>query len=1344
MPKKKSPPANRPQKDSAPQPPDTTSPAAAMTIVGIAASAGGLDAFKALLSAMPGDTGMAFVLIPHLDPSHASLMAELIAPHAKMPVQEALDGIRIQADTVYVIPPNRNLEIKERTLHLSRLALSRNDRTPIDLFFRSLAADLEEKAVGIVLSGTGAHGTLGLRAIKAHGGMTMVQEPAEADFDQMPRSAIAADVADYILPVARMPEVLCAYLKHPYVKYAPEHDGDDESTDYLGRILALIQTRLKYNFKDYRKKMLIRRIHRRMSINHLEEPDSYITLLRENPDELRQLFQDFLICVSGFFREPEAYEVLAQQIIPELIRLRARDDIPIRVWIPACATGEEAYSIAMLCYEVMDRIKTKHPALQIFATDISESALKTARLGIYPESISADVSPERLRRFFTKSDEHYQVNKRLRETIMFATHNVISDTPFSRLDLICCRNLLIYLEPETQQRLLSLFHFALNDGGYLFLGASETVGRQIDLYEPVSKSWRIFRRIGPSRPERVEFPTGIQQTLYMPYTAIRETKPRITKIGALAQELLIDAYVPACVIINRKFEILYLHGPTHNYLSMPPGEPTHDLLAMAHEGLATRIRGLCYQVNRAEEGEAQGESPVARNGHYVHVRITVKEIRQPKDLEGLLLVTFDDLPSEAHTDTKVIDSTDKNSLIQQLEFELKSTREDLQSTIEELESSNEELKASNEEMMSMNEELQSVNEELETSKEELQSLNEELNTVNNQLEDKISELDKASNDLNNLLTSADITTLFLDTDLRIRRFTPSTVKLLNLMPSDISRPISDFAYKFRDDALLADAHKVLERLTPIDKHVWTEQGQHYLRRILPYRTMDNQIEGVVVSFVDITPQVVADMELKRAAELLKDSSVAILIKDLKGKITAWSHGAERMYGYTEAEALKMNALNLIPRPLRRKAQSITTQIARGRDIETIETQRVTKDGQLLDIALTAAPLTDRRGKVIGIIATEHNITERKRMEDDLLNINKELRQRVAVHTADAEQKTEQLHQREQYLSAIVNTDPNAIITADRAGIITSFNPAAERIFGYAPDEAIGQDSAMLFLSPPKTRQGGDWIRTFLPPKAAVSSLPREAQGRRKDATSFPMEVSVSEIDHLGFYLLVARDISAQRTLEKEIIDVSTQEQERIGQEIHDGLGQRLTALTMMTANLGKKLADLNKPEAALLKEYLKQLREASDEAHTLAQGLAPVPIDPSGLKVSLKKLADSVSASSGITCHLKSRRTQELNDRVQALQLYRITQEAVNNAVKHAKPDNITIDLAAAKGGITLKISDDGKGFDADGHAADGLGMHIMRYRANIIGAALEIHSERGKGTSIVCTLPRPTHPRKR
>ncbi len=1332
MPKKKSPAATHPEKDRAPPSSAPPPPSHPFMVVGIAASAGGLEAFKMLLSAMPGNTGMAFVLVPHLDPTHASLMVELLRPRANMPIQEVRDGVAVQPDTVYVIPPDRNLEIRSGALHLSKPPQLRSAATAIDLFFRSLAEDQKEMAIGIVLSGTGSHGTSGLQTIKANGGITLVQDPSEAEYDQMPISAITADAADYVLPVAQMPVTLSIYLKHRRVDHVPK---PAESDVFLARVIALLYARTKYNFKDYRKNMLFRRVQRRMGLKHVEDPNTYLTMLRENADELEQLFQDFLIDVSGFYREPDAYGVLAQQIIPELIRHKANSDIPIRIWIPACASGEEAYSIAMLFYEAMDRTKRQLP-FQIFATDINESALKTARLGTYPESISADVSSERLQRFFVKSGDHYQVNKRLRESVMFAIQNVISDTPFSKLDLICCRNLLIYLEPQTQQKLLGLFHFALNEGGYLFLGASETVGRLDDMFEPVSKKWRVFRRIGPTRSGRLEFPFGFQQALHTPSPAKPEVTPRVTKIGALAQELLIDVYVPACVFINRKFEILYLHGPTHQYLSMPPGEPTHDLLAMAHEGLTSRIRSLCFQVTNSQDGEAVGDANIKRNGNYVQVRVKVRKIRVPQALEGLLLVTFEDSVDKGQGDAaEVIDTTDKNPLVQQLEFELKTTREDLQSTIEELESSNEELKSSNEEMMSVNEELQSVNEELETSKEELQSLNEELNTVNTQLEEKIEELDIVSNDLNNLLNSADITTLFLDSDMRIRRFTPRTMKLLNLMPSDTGRPISDFSYKFNDEALLIDARAVLEKLAPIDKHVWTNEGICYLRRIQPYRTVDNQIEGVVVSFIDITPQIMADIELKQATEMLKDINVAIIVKELGGRITAWNHGAERIYGYTAAEALKMNALDMIPPALHKKTQSVIAQIARGKDVGTFETRRVTKHGQTIDVALTATRLTDTRGKVIGIITTERNITDRKRAQHALLSDNKDLKVRIAMQSSEGAQYATQLLQREQYLSAIVDTDPNAIVTINRLGTITSFNPAAEGMFGYTSDEAIGQDATILFPVLAKTKRGGDWLRSLMPSKTSRAMRQRETQGRRKDKTQFPMEVSISKIDHLDIYLLVSRDISVQRRLEKEVIDVSTQEQARIGHEIHDGLGQRLTALTMLATGLEKKLTGVKTTDPALLKEFVKQLREAADEAHILSRGLAPVPIDPSGLSHALKGLAETISTSSDIACRLKADRAIELNNRTQALQLFRIAQEAVNNAAKHAHARNITIELAKRNGELTLTIQDDGKGIDSGGRGS-GLGIHIMQYRANIIGAAVEVHSEKGKGTTVLCTLP--------
>ncbi len=543
--------------------------------------------------------------------------------------------------------------------------------------------------------------------------------------------------------------------------------------------------------------MLLRRVLRRMGLNHIDELEQYLELLRNDANEVDRLYHDLLISVTRFFRDPEAYQVLEQHVIPQLIEQHS--DTPVRVWVPGCATGEEAYSIAMLLIEQFSAAQ-KQPDIQIYATDIDENALEFARQGIYPETISADITSERLLRFFTLVDSHYQVKKQLRESVVFAAQNLISDAPFSKLDLISCRNLLIYLEPDVQKKVISLFHFSLHEDGFLFLGSSETIGRQVDMYKIVSKKWRLFRRIGPTRRDMINFPIvsgykrqGLLQPLIKEDDASHELN-----FAELTQRQLLSDYGPASALINRKYEILYFYGATGDFLQAPTGEPTRDLIAMARQGLRTKLRTACHRAIRNNQPVIDTSARIKHNDELLPCKITVKPITDSKQAEGLLLVSFQISENTSSEESKTIEhkGEDESSLITHLEYELKSTREDLQSTIEEMESSNEELKASNEEIMSMNEELQSSNEELETSKEELQSLNEELSTVNNQLQDKVEQLDQAHNDMINLLNSSDIATLFVDTELRIQQFTPATCKLLKLIDSDIGRAVNTFATDF--------------------------------------------------------------------------------------------------------------------------------------------------------------------------------------------------------------------------------------------------------------------------------------------------------------------------------------------------------------------------------------------------------------------------------------------------------------------------------------------------------------------------------------------------------------------
>ncbi len=827
-------------------------------VVAIGASAGGLEALKKFFSAMPTRSGLGFVVIPHLDPRHVSHLPELLRRHTPMQVTQADDEAQVEAEHVHIIPPNASLTIKEGILHLGTAVARPGIPRPIDGFLRSLAEYQQERALCIILSGTGSDGTLGLRAIKAEGGLVMVQAPDTAEHDGMPRSAIATGLVDYVLPVEQMPAALLDYVEHAHLRGSPIAVPAGKRYDPLQSILALLSTREGQDFRWYRKPMLLRRIQRRMGLNRIPAIGDYVQYLRDTPEELKALAKDLLIGVTEFFREPEAWAVLEQAVVPRLVAAR-HPQAPLRVWVTGCATGEEAYSVAMCLLERV-AISERNGRLQIFATDIDSHALEIARVGSYPESMASSVAPERLARFFIKAENSYRVKKELREAVVFAPQNLITDAPFSRLDLIICRNLLIYLEPELQQKLIALFHFALNQNGYLFLGKSETVGQQLSLFEPLSKKWRIYRRSGPVRHAPVDFPLIAE-----PFPGERPGRPRPHKArpgdyGELMRALLLARYAPAAVLVNRDGQTLYFHGQIDHYLVHPTGEPTDELLAMAREGLRLKLRAALHRAMQ-EEQPAVVVAQVKRGDASRPVQVTVTPVEDQRQRVGLWLVTFATPPGAEQPTPRAIE---ESAAVSHLEDELADAKKELESVVADLESANEELKVSNEEAVSMNEELQSTNEELETSKEELQSLNEELNTVNAQLYEKIGDLERTNNDLDNLLSSTHIATLFFDRAFRIKRYTPASIRLFNLIPSDLDRPVADIATKVADGRLLADAQQVLDTLTPIEREVRTVGGEWYIQRVLPYRTQEDVIEGVVVVYTEITA-------LKRGEEALSES-----------------------------------------------------------------------------------------------------------------------------------------------------------------------------------------------------------------------------------------------------------------------------------------------------------------------------------------------------------------------------------------------------------------------------------------------------------------------------------------
>jgi two-component system, chemotaxis family, CheB/CheR fusion protein len=970
----------------------------AFPVVGLGASAGGLAVLQRFFGALPSDPGLAFVVVQHLDPTHKSETAELLEKRTPLPVFEVTDRQRVEVNRVYVIPPDRDLAIHNRVLHLTKPTERRGLRMPIDSFLRTLAEDQQARAVAIILSGNGTDGTQGLKAVKAAGGLTMVQHPETAEYDGMPRSAVSTRMVDFVEPVDKLVQILLRYAQHPYAR---QHGASqllaDTAPAQLQAILSLLRARTKHDFGSYKKGTISRRIERRMSLNHMDDVDQYIRLLQSHPVEVKKLFSDLLISVTSFFREPSAWEFIGRKVLPSLIE--ARDGgTGLRAWVPGCATGEEAYSVAMVLLEAV-QAADRGFAVQVFASDLDEAGLDFARAGIYPESIAADISPERLRRFFVKGENKYQVSKQVRELVVFAQQNVISDPPFSRIDLITCRNLLIYLAPEIQRKVISVFHFALREGGYLFLGNAESVGPHTDLFDPVSKKWRIYRRLGPTRHDHLELPiaTRVGPLSHLDAAARAIPAPSKDKLLATAQGIVLHRYVPASAVISANQEILYLFGATERYLVQPTGQLTPDILTWAREGIRSKLAATLREATEQRK-RVSATAALASEGETEMVSVTVEPLIGPKETEGLLLVVFEPRPGIAPLPARA-GETGAESIVPQLEYELSILREQLRTGAEQFESSSEELKSANEEMMSMNEELQSTNEELETSKEELQSLNEELSTVNGQLESKIQELEATNDDLKNLLSSSNIATLFLDRQFRIKRFTPAMTQLLNLLPTDVQRPLADFSRKFTDRHLMSDAELVLETLMPREAEVRTESGHWYLRRILPYRTEEDRIEGVVVTFTDLTERRKTEQARAELAAIVESSDVAIVGESLTGTITTWNRGAHEMYGYTAEEALGRSSDLIVPPELRNQTMATLQRIARGEALQQIETVRVTKNGVRLDVLLTMSPTYNpETSELIGASSIGRDISERKQAEQRIQLAKEALEEQVAERT----------------------------------------------------------------------------------------------------------------------------------------------------------------------------------------------------------------------------------------------------------------------------------------------------------------------------------------------------------
>ncbi|GAA4468725.1 hypothetical protein GCM10023156_60100 [Novipirellula rosea] len=1200
----------------------------------------------------------------------------------------------------------------------------------------------------MILSGTGSDGALGVKAIKEAGGLILVQEVGTAEHGGMPEQAIRSGVVDQVLAPEAIPEALIRFAKHDYIcndAASPESEADkrclgvrfgDDKSDVsvqnvassddeqpspfgLDAIVTLLRKSGHRDFRNYKDATLLRRTRRRMCLHHIDEIEDYLAYLKVTPAEIKSLASDLLMSVTDFFRDPEAWSALASQVIPDLVEKKSAEEA-VRVWVAGCATGEEAYTIAMLILEEISQQK-KSNRLQVFASDIGKRAIDEARAGRYPVSIVADVSAERIQRFFKLEDGnlHFQVKKPLRETIDFAEQNLLADPPFSHLDLILCRNVLIYLNPDTQQKLIGLFHFALRQQGYLMLGTAETIGRQDDLFETLNKRWRIYRSIGPPRHDRLDFPATSGSIPRASDFAELALPRRDHQVSHLAQEILIDMMAPRAILVDRHWRILYISGDVNPYILYKPGVPNEDLLSKVRAGLRNKLRGAVHKALE-EKSSVSVQCRMHRDGTYYPVRVEVRYVTDRKHQEAFALIVFEELespPSAGNWPANALSSdqptletniqsssvsdgfdgidVDEDSIIRQLEEELLATKDDLQITIEQFEASKEEFKASNEEVMSINKELQSTNEELETSKEELQSLNEELSTVNLQLGSKVEELEIKHADLENLISATDMATVCLDTSLQIRWFTPASQQTIRIRISDIDRPLRDLQHDFVTNDLHEACERVLKDLIPAQHEMDCTDGRSFVRRIVPYRTDEHRIGGIVITMVDITLQRQRERQLQASEERLRE-----LTKNLE------SQARERteLLGILQHVTRLANEATSIEETLRSSLAKITE--FNGWFV-----------GHVWQLANDSTP-DDPQLESSGIWC----INQRP---DHLQSINQGVPASVAGHETAA------------------------------GGTVAIANSASDEAF-----HEFQRMSARLRLSKGdglvgRVMQSGrpEWVNDICDQPDAlrrmISGLPLHA------ATAFPITIGTEvvavmeifsdrKIEPQQRFLEIIPDIGIQlghaigrSRLQSIVASIADAEQRRIGRELHDGIAQQLTGGALIAQSLKHSLPEAMQTEIESMNHLIEILNQTQDDVRHLSSGLLPDPVHADDLIPALRGLAATTSERFDVCCEVVDEGIDESlirNDATADL-IFHIAREAIHNAVKHADADKIEMKVGIGDT-FRLIVHDDGKGFDTHHRKAKTNGLRIMQFRAESVGGRIEIESSRAHGTSVLLNIP--------
>jgi two-component system CheB/CheR fusion protein len=960
-------------------------------VIGIGASAGGLAAISRFLDAMPPDNGMAFVIVVHLSPEHESELANILQRRTQMPVLQVTETVAIEPNHVYIIPPKNNLMMNDGHLQLMAAERPNSQHGEIDLFLRALAEVHRERAVGIILSGAGADGAVGISRIKEQGGFAIAQSLDDAEYESMPRSAIDTGLIDIVLPAAEMPQRLIALaanarqIRLPEAVHAAarkEAGGAEDAETALQEIMKLLRQATGHDFRYYKRATVLRRIERRLQIHGLPHVVAYQAYIEEHPEETGALLQDMLISVTNFFRDRAAFEALERDVMPAIFANTAANE-QIRCWSVACATGEEAYSIAMLLAEQNAHLPRQRP-VQVFASDIDERAIGFARHGLYPESVVADVAPARLRQYFTRSGQQYRISDKIRQTILFSMHNILRDPPFSRLHLVCCRNLLIYLERDVQKKVLEVLHYALQPGGYLFLGSAETAEIAGNLFVPVDKKHRIYRA---TQARISSYPQVPQPTLALAAMPAKSGRNRAERRKVSPEELhrrFVEDFMPPSILIDGNGDIVYVTSPAGRFLHYPHGELSKNILALVRPELRLELSAALFQARQSHEEIDTSWVRMQKEGATVPIRMVVRPGRESSDLKGTTLVVFEEASDDAG-EVKIPETPKDHAAVAHLERELSQTKEELQSVIEQYETALEDSKASNEELQAMNEELRSATEEMETSKEELQSINEELNTVNAELKMKVEETSKANDDLENFVAATEIATIFIDRGMRIKRYTKPAAGLFNLIPTDIDRPLLDITNRLEYPRLRQHIEQVFEKLQPVEREVRGTEGQWYIARLLPYRTAEHHIDGVVLTFIDISWRKAVEERLYRSEQQMRliaacTQDYAITTMDMDGVVTSWNTGAQKLFGYAEPEIIgQSGAVLYTPEDKANNAFQNELRLALKNGRVEDDRWHMRKDGSRVFCSGITFPLSD--GELRGYVKIARDLTGSKQNQD---------------------------------------------------------------------------------------------------------------------------------------------------------------------------------------------------------------------------------------------------------------------------------------------------------------------------------------------------------------------------